>query len=227
MATQTEKLAQSLEVLKNLRDDGLTAIRSSDLTRTHRERLLAAGFLQDVMKGWYIPSRPEQTKGESTAWYISYWGFCADYLTARFGEDWCLSPEQSLLLHSDNLTIPHQLVVRSGVGDNNVVSLSHDTSLITVRALMPESSGLEVKDGIRIYSLPAALIGATGDFFVKNELEARAALARIDDASEVLPALLDRGHTTIAGRLAGAFENINRTRIAEDIVQALRDLIEL
>ena len=73
MATPSEKLAQSLEALHALQACGMVAIRSGDLTRTHRERLLKGGFLQEVMKGWYIPSRPDEPAGESTAWYASYW----------------------------------------------------------------------------------------------------------------------------------------------------------
>ncbi len=222
MATQEEKLAQSLEVLTTLLDDGRHAIRSRDLTRTHRERLLAAGFLQEVMKGWYIQSQSSQPGGESTSWYVSYWGFCADYLNSRFGKDWCLSPEQSLILHAGNLTVPTQLLVRSSKGDNNPVSLPHDTSLFTVRTSMPVSSVLIMKDGLRIYSLAAALIAVSPDFFLNHDIDARTGLSQISDASEVLATLLDQGHTTIAGRLAGAFENIGRSRVADDIVQTMR-----
>ena len=97
MATPSEKLAQSLEALAKLQTaDGAEAIRARDISRTHRERLLAQGFLQPVLKGWLIPSRPDEVKGESTAWYASYWQFCAVYLRERFGTQWCLSPEQSL-----------------------------------------------------------------------------------------------------------------------------------
>src|SRR6516162_5338955 len=64
MATPSEKLAESLEVLHKLQNaNGAAAIRARDLTRTHRERLLKNGFLQEVMKGWYIPSRPDDRKG--------------------------------------------------------------------------------------------------------------------------------------------------------------------
>jgi len=56
MATPSEKLAQSLEILHELQKQEQVAIRSRDLTRTHRERLVKNGFLQEVMKGWYIPS---------------------------------------------------------------------------------------------------------------------------------------------------------------------------
>jgi hypothetical protein len=61
MATVSEKLAQSLSILKGLQDSGKIAIRSRDMTRTHRERLLKNGFLQEVMKGWYIHVRPDET----------------------------------------------------------------------------------------------------------------------------------------------------------------------
>ena len=88
------------------------AIRAAELTRVHRERLVKNGFLREVMKGWYVPSRPDEAAGESTAWYASFWGFSTAYLQERFGEDWCLSPEQSLLLHVGNCTVPAHLRVR-------------------------------------------------------------------------------------------------------------------
>ena len=88
MPTPSEKLAQSLEMLSKLQSsNGAAAIRSRDLTRTHRERLLVNGFLQEVMKGWYIPSRPDEVKGESTAWYASFWRFSAVYLEERFSSE--------------------------------------------------------------------------------------------------------------------------------------------
>jgi len=47
------------------------------MTRTHRERLLKNGFIKEIMKGWYISSRPDEPAGESTAWYASFWRFCS------------------------------------------------------------------------------------------------------------------------------------------------------
>ena len=110
---QAEKLAQSLEQLRELQKKVVVAIRSRDLTRTHLNRLVKNGFLKEVIKGWYIPSRPDEAQGDSTSWYISFWDFCASYLNKRFGNAWCLSPEQSLLLHAENWTVPKQLLVRS------------------------------------------------------------------------------------------------------------------
>ena len=69
------------------------------MPRTYRERLKANGFLREVMKGWYVPSRPDEKKGDSTAWYASFWRFAAAYLEIRFRKNWSLSPKQSLSLH--------------------------------------------------------------------------------------------------------------------------------
>jgi hypothetical protein len=46
----------------------------------------------------------------------------------------------------------------------------------------------------------------------------------IRDASEPLSLLLEGGHSTIAGRLAGAFRNIGKDRIANEITGAFKDL---
>lgn len=222
MAAPSEKLAGSLEVLGTLQEKGLVAIRSADLPRLHRERLVKGGFLSEVMRGWYIPARPDRPAGESTAWYGCFWDFCAAYFKARFGADWCLSPEQSLLLHAGNRTVPHQLLVRAPKGGNKVMKLPHETSLLDLRAALPEQKDVITIDGLRLYALAAALVDCGPNFFRQCPTDARTALAMVRDASDILQRLLEGGHSTIAGRLAGAFRNIGRARIADDIAGTMR-----
>ena len=222
MAAPSEKLAQSLEVLRKLQAaDGAAAIRARDLTRTHRERLVANGFLQEVMKGWYIPSRPDEVRGESTAWYASFWRFCAAYLEERFGKDWSLSPEQSLSLHGGNWTVPRQLMVRSPRARNSVTGLAHATSLLDLRAALPAAADRRELEGLRVFAPESALIEASPNYYVRHATDIRAVLATIRDASGLLSRLLEGGHSKIAGRLAGAFRNIGRDRIADDILKTM------
>lgn len=54
MATPQEKLAQALEALKKLQDQGNTAIKTSELSRINHERLSDNGFIRQVIQGWYI-----------------------------------------------------------------------------------------------------------------------------------------------------------------------------
>lgn len=222
MARPSEKLAASLEKLHALQNKGLIAIRSKDMTRTHRDRLVKNGFLQEVIKGWYIPSRPDEPKGESTAWMTSFWDFCAAYLNFRFGNSWSLSPEQSLLLHAENWTVPMQLFVRAPKADNKMIPLPFNTSLLNARLAIPKKADVELKKELRIFSLSSALIFSAPQFFIQNATEARALLALIRDASQLLPTLLEGGHSVVAGRLAGAFRNIHNNKVADDIMETMQ-----
>src|ERR1700710_2954664 len=223
MSTPQEKLAGSLEALKSLQDKGIIAIRAGDLSRTHRERLLKNGLIQEVMKGWYIAARPGERAGDSTAWYAYFWDFCAAYLPIRFGKkNWFLSPDQSLSIHGGNLAVPAQLLVRAPDGGNKPTSLLYGTSIFDMRLNMPKERDVIEQNGLRLFSLPAALVEASPAFFVQHPIDARTALATVADASDVLRRLLEGGHSAIASRLSSAFRNIGRERIADDIVNAMR-----
>lgn len=217
----SEKLVESLEVLRDLQGKGHYAIQSKDLSRTHRERLVQHGFLEEVIKGWYIPVKPEEQKGESTPWYASFWKFCASYLTERFGKEWCLSPEQSLLLHAENWTVPQQLLVRAPKGTNHNQVLPHNTSLFQLRLNLPLPQDIVTKNGLRLYATTPALIYCASKFFSQYPIEASATLSAYNDASDILHYLLEKGHSKIAGRLCGAFKHIGKTQIAEEIKQTM------
>src|SRR5947208_14357152 len=119
MASLHETLASSLEKLKVLQSDRRHVFQSSELSRVDRERLVAQGFLREVIKGWLISTSPGAAPGDTTSWFASFWEFCARYCDERFGEDWHLSAEQSLLLHAEHSVIPSQVIVYSPKGTNN------------------------------------------------------------------------------------------------------------
>ena len=134
MASPSEKLAASLALLEALQEGGTTClplpgIDSSASRASGQERL----SLREVMKGWLISSSPDVAIGDTTPWFASFWEFCAAYCRARFGEEWHLSPEQSLLLHAENTVIPPQLIVYTPKGTNNTIGLPFGTSLYDLR----------------------------------------------------------------------------------------------
>ena len=223
MAAPSEKLAASLTRLEQLQKGGRRVFRSRELTRVHRERLLRSGYLREVMKGWLIASSPDVADGDTTPWFASFWEFCTAYCTARFGADWHLSPEQSLLLHAENTVIPRQLIIYTPKGTNNTVGLPFGTSLYDLRQReMPPPADLTERDGLNLIAPEAALVAVPAACFVRNPVEAHVVLSGIPDASGLLRRLLDAGHSVIAGRLAGAFRRIGRGDIAGDIVTVMK-----
>jgi len=187
MATPRDKLAKSLEKLKAIQDRGLVAIKASDLTRGHRERLVKNGFIREVIKGWYLVAPHDAQKGDTTFWYSSFWGFCSRYLEDRYGDDYCVSAEQSLMLHAGNNAVPTQLIIRSSKGNNSPTALLFGTSLFVMKSPLPNIAEIEEKHGIRIVNLPASIVHSTPSIFTRQAIEVRTALLMIKDASGGYP----------------------------------------
>lgn len=223
MATPHQKLAASLAALQQLQRDGRRVFRSGELSRLHRERLLRNGFLQEVMKGWLIASSPGSAPGESTPWYASFWEFCARYCEARFGNRWHLSPEQSFSLHAANTVVPAQVVVHSPEAGNNKTDLLFGTSLYDLKTpRLPEDADLVVRDGLRLYSPAASLVRVSDSFLRRRPMETRVVIAGIRDGSDLLRALLQGGHTVVAGRLAGALRRFGDAALADQLIATMR-----
>lgn len=222
MSDVSQKLADSLEQLQQLQSAGVVAIHSKQLSRLHRERLLKYGFIREVIRGWYIPAMPDEAPGDSTSWYTSYWDFCVAYLTERFDTAWCLSPEQSISLHIGDKTVPRQLLVRSPKGRNQPTEFLYHTSIFDVRLSLPDEHHIETRAGLNVYSLPAALVYCSPGYFQNAPVQLRTALSMVADASEVLSVLLAGNHSVVAGRLAGAFRNIGRDLIADNIIKGMQ-----
>lgn len=223
MATPNEKLAASLGALKDLQKGGRRVFKSDDFSRVDRERLIQNGFLQEIIKGWVMSAGPGTKSSDTTPWYASFWEFCARYCADRFGADWHLSSEQSLLLNAENTVIPTQVIVNSPRGTNNKVTLLFGTSLYDLKQKdMPTAGDLIVKDGLRMFSPAAALIRVPDRFFARNPIEAQVLLAGIKDASEILGRLLDGGHSVVAGRLAAAFRRIGRKEFSDEIIKTMK-----
>jgi len=223
MATPNQKLAESLAVLKKLQHGGRRVFSSADLSRVHRERLVGNGFLQEVMKGWLVSASPQTRTGDSTPWYASFWEFCARYCGDRFGDEWHLSAEQSLWLHGERTIIPNQVVVCSPRGTNHTIELRYGTSLYDLKENeMPPLEAFVTRDGLRLFSPPASLIGVTESFFARNPVESQVVLASLRDVSELLRLLLNGGHSAKAGYLAGALRKIGRNEQSDEIIGAMK-----
>lgn len=222
MPAPHEKLAESLAELEKLQTGGKRVFRSDELSRVHRERLLRAGFLQQVVRGWLIASSPNTVPGESTPWFASFWEFCARYCEERFAAQWHLSAEQSLLLQAEDTVIPPQVIIYSPKGSNNSTSLLFGTSFYDLKETQPPvPEDLTVRDGLRLFALEAALIKVPEAFYGAKPIEAQVALASVREPSGLLRRLLDGGNSVVAGRLVGAFRRVGRANVAEEIRAAM------
>lgn len=224
MAEPNIKLSESLKVLKEVQGSNPVIVLNStkQISRTHLNRLLNNGYLQEVLKGWYIPSSPGDA-GDTTVWFTSYWYFIKGFLNDRLGEDnWCLNAEPSLDLLSGCTTVPNQLIVRSPKGNNNIVNLLYGTSILILSMDLPKNVITEKQYGLRIYSLEEGLASVSPTFFKNCEITAKSCLGMLNTSEKILGVLLDNGATVKAGRIVGALRHIGKDRIADDIIKLMR-----
>lgn len=217
MSTPGERLAASLEVLKGVQTGNV--VRSSQISRVHRERLVKNDFLMEIVKGWYLATRPALNDGSSTPWFASYWTFVAAYLNDRFGDDYCLSSESSLHLHTGATVVPRQLVVITKAKGAQKLNLPFDTSLLIYQDANNFPADRVKMTNLWTMDLPTALCRAAPSYFRQNPADVEMALRMVRDSSELLRVLLEGGSVAAAGRLAGAYRFLGEIQMAERIVK--------
>ena len=223
MANITELLAKSLDVLKEIqKDDDFMVVKSSDLSPVHLKRLVANNFLYPIIKGWYVVTDPRTLPGDTTAWYASFWNFVSRYAHERYGNEWCLSAEQSLAIHTGSTTVPIQTLIRSPKGNNNSLQLIAPTSLFNLSAEIPIKIDTNNRYKLNLYTLSEAIIVAAPSMYGNDPLTMRTALAMITDPSDIIKILVDTGQTVRAGRVIGAFRNIGRSDFADEIRETMK-----
>tara|TARA_A100001391_G_scaffold205405_2_gene205840 strand:- start:30284 stop:31843 length:1560 start_codon:yes stop_codon:yes gene_type:complete len=219
MATPHEKSAEALKALHDLQGPAKRKVfKSAELTRTLRKRLIDAGFLAGAAKGWVYLTNPQAKPGDTTPWIASFWEFCSAYANDRYGADWNVSPEQSLLLAVEHTSIPNQLILHSQAASDTPIHLPFGNSIYNLKSQPKDADDVEVVDGIRRLTLPVALTLVPEKFFKAHSLSAQIALRQLRSPSQLLGPLLERGASVVAGRLAGAFRHVGNDRFADEVV---------
>ena len=163
-----------------------------------------------------MPSMPG-LEGDTTTWYASYWSFVVAYCNNRFGQDWCLTPEESLDYYAGETIAPTQLIVRSPRAANNIIELKHGDSLLDISSSLPQNIVRESIYGINLYPLAAALAYSSPTYFSKSPINAKTCLYMLGSADEVLKVVADEGNSVRASRIIGALRNVGKDEMADKI----------
>lgn len=219
-----EGLAAALERAKQQANINKSQIVSTtQLARADRELLLATGWLQEVMRGWYILVRPDIATGDTAAWYANYWDFLRVYLESRFQHDYCLAAEPSLDLHIDNPIIPMQIVVIAKQG-GGTQKLMYDTSLLVYVDEKNFPQEITSKRGIQVMSKPYALSKVSPSYFKSNAREVELALKTLGDKTELSRILVKYQLKAAAARIIGAYNFYKDTDSARVIQNNLKSV---
>jgi hypothetical protein len=212
------QLAAALERVHQAAQDAV--IQTHEMSRPDRELLLAKGWLQEIIRGWYLLTTPDAKMGDTALWQSSFWAFLAAYLRARFKERYCLSAESSLDLHTGKMGTPKQVVVWAETGGNSKVALPSGASIFMHGNADRLPPATEVVNGVRVFPLALSLARTTPTFFRLDPLTAEIALKMVR-RDELARALLTEWNAAAAGRLIGALSEVGRNADAKSITADL------
>lgn len=200
---------------------GVHVFHTAEIRRGDREQLIRAGWLQEIIKGWYLFIKPDLRPGDSSGWYATFWDFLSVYLTHYYEQNYCLSAEQSLDLHLGVTVVPKQVIVMAQKGRGAPLELPFDTSLLIYASEDNLPDYRQQMHGLQIMSLPYALCKVSPTYFQRQPREAEIALQSIRRSDELLRVIISHNFVRAAGRLLGAYRFLGMQKMAEEILNGL------
>ena len=216
-------LAKSLQILKHYQDNGHVVFHSTDeIPRINLGCLLNAGFLKEVMRGWYIVDNPSLEPGNTVSWYANFWKFISIYESYNNNNAWCLSPEQTIDLCSGNTVVPSQVTIYVTKGGNRIIPLLHNTSIFEIRKnRLPENIVTVKETRVNLWPIESAIANASVSFWTKNKDAMMICLNSIRDLTPLINALLDNRSKQKSGYIISALIESGRHEEADNIKRLL------
>jgi len=184
-------------------------VHSKNVKPKQQALLVKNAYLKRIIKGWYLfdADLSAQKAGESALWFESLWDFIGQYLTYRFADNYWLSAEASLDLHTENNAMPSQIVVFAKDGTESIIQLPNNMSLVTTRS-KSKPDDLEKYHGVNVFPLETALVKSTPSSFKNNPVSMQVALTKAN-FDILVEALINSKNMASAGRLIGAYYALN------------------
>jgi fido (protein-threonine AMPylation protein) len=219
--TEQQKLTKALTELHEVLGSERGVVRGKQIKNATRLLLLERGYLREILKGWYFVSDPLAEPGDTTPFYANYWEYLGSYLAERFGTDYCLTAEHSLLRHAQHNVVPKQVNVMLAVNQSQVQELAfgHSVALYPGGKSFPVSADQESLMGIRCMSAPYCLVMLNPRYFKEYAREVQIVMGKVVDPSTIA-AMVDINAAGVS-RLVSAYRRIGRSAFADDIVKQL------
>ena len=209
------------------RKSGMVILGGRDLSDDEICPLLQNDTLHKIVGRWYYVADPDLPPAyrEPDAWNAVYWDFVKDYLNERFGENWCLGSDQSLLLYSGDGQFPRQLRVRSEGASTGVVDLPWGYEILVVGASLPKTVETEKRFGLRVYPLNHAVLAASPGFYIMHPTEMRTCLEILSggDVHSLAMTAVELGLVAGGCKVAGGLHSIGHPVIADSIMAILKE----
>ncbi len=219
-----QKLARALEELHGVLGAERGVVRGPQISNASRQLLLQAGYLREILRGWYFVSDPSAEQGDTTPFFANFWEYLTCYLRERFDTGYCLTAEHSLLRHAQHTVIPKTVNVVLAVNQSQVQELAfgHTIALFPGRSAFPTPEHTVQIHGLRCMAAPYCLVNLPPRHFAAHSREVQIVMAQLQDPA-ALAALVDVNRAGLQ-RLLSAYRQVGRSDFADAVLAQLSGL---
>jgi len=205
--TGNQLLAEALESANKTAINNI--VHSKNIKPKQQALLVKNGYFKRIIKGWYLLDADVtlHTVVESALWYESIWSFISQYLTSRFNDNYWLSPGASLDLHTENNTMPTQIVAFVKGISSDIIKLPNDMSLVLSNSNLKPDEIIKLQD-VNVYPLEMALAISSPSAYKFNPMSMQVAL-RNANFDSLVDALVKIKNVASIGRIIGAYDALN------------------
>jgi hypothetical protein len=216
-----QKLARALEELHGVLGSERGVVRGPQISNANRLVLLEAGYLREILRGWYFVSDPTAEPGDSTPFFANFWEYLTRYLSERFDAGYCLTAEHSLLRHAQHTVIPKTVNVMLAVNQSQVQDLAfgHTVALFPGRSTFPTPQQTVAIHGLRCMAAPYCLVNLPPRHFAVYGREVQIVMAQLQDPA-ALAALVDINRAGLQ-RVLSAYRQVGRGDFADAVLAQL------
>lgn len=219
-----QKLARALEELHGVLGSERGVVRGPQISNANRLLLLEAGYLREILRGWYFVSYPTAEQGDTTPFFANFWEYLTRYLSERFDTGYCLTAEHSLLRHAQHTVIPKTVNVMLAVNQSQVQELAfgHTVALFPGRSTFPTPEQTLSIHGLRCMTAPYCLVNLPPRHFAVYGREVQIVMAQLQDPAE-LAALADVNRAGLQ-RVLSAYRQVGRGDFSDAVLAQLAGL---
>lgn len=219
-----QKLARALEELHAVLGAEHGVVRGPQISSASRRLLVQAGYLREILRGWYFVSDPGTEPGDTTPFFANFWEYLACYLRERFDTAYCLTAEHSLFRHAQHTVIPKTVNVVLAVNQSQVQELAfgHTIALFPGRSAFPAPDYTVQIHGLRCMAPAYCLVNLPPRHFATHSREVQIVMTQLQDPA-ALAALVDVNRAGLQ-RLLSAYRQVGRSDFADAVLAQLSGL---
>ena len=195
--TTTQRTDQEVTIdrLKEHVAENGSYVPSTMFANVELHELVDSGHLHKVNNlNYFARKTPSSGKPTKAEFVESYWEYLASMMEYKFGEQWAISPEHSVLWHLGEKTPPNKIRIIATGSSHSRFNIGFGFTGQPVDASPREGCVMLEKNGLRVHTPEASIASVQKIFFSPNIDSIKKLAKTVKNADKIAAAIQQHSH---------------------------------